>query len=167
MRSIINSHNRKIISKQSRGENQKCNCLRNSICPLNGKCLSTNTLYAGTITSDLTNYGAKEYAGISEPPWKTRLGNHKLSFNKRIYAKTKIAKEVWSIKDQGGRFYISWRVIRHATGYHPVAGNCKLCLNEKLYIAENHENLINQRDELVTKCRHQNKFALMRNDTRD
>jgi len=39
---------------------------------------------------------------------------------------------------------------------------CNLCLTEKLHINKqsNDPNLLNSRDELLTKCRHKNKFKL-------
>ena len=41
-------------------------------------------------------------------------------------------------------------------------GTCYLCLNEKLFIIEHQaNNLLNQRNELISKCRHKNKFNLM------
>ena len=90
------------------------------------------------------------------PPWKLRYGNHKLSSNKRYYAKCEIAKEVWRIKDQGGDLNIEWRIIGHAPAYNQIAKKCNLCIAEKVSIAENmdneHPNLINKRDELINKC---------------
>ena len=45
-------------------------------------------------------------------------------------------------------------------------GICYLCLNEKLFITEHQENdLLNQRNELISKCRHKNKFKLMNHKT--
>ena len=39
---------------------------------------------------------------------------------------------------------------------------CYLCLNEKLFINEHQgDNLLNQQNELFSKCRHRNKFKLM------
>ena len=38
---------------------------------------------------------------------------------------------------------------------------CYLCLNEILFITEQEGNdLLNQRNELISKCRHENKFKL-------
>ena len=110
----------------------------------------------------------KKYAGVSAPPWKSRLGNHALSFNKRKYEKNSaIAKEVWRIKDKGGEFSIAWRIIGHAVAYNPTSKRCNLCLSEKLYIAENTgTNLLNQRNELISKCRHMNKYSLMYHNSR-
>ena len=39
---------------------------------------------------------------------------------------------------------------------------CDLCLREKLLIARaNSASLLNKRDELISKCRHINKFTMM------
>ena len=100
---------------------------------------------------------------MSAPPWKQRLGNHTLSFNHRKYCKCEIAKEVWNIKDQGGDYNIQWRIIGHAPAYNPIEKKCCLCTAEKLIIAQNigmNQNLLNKRDELISKCRHRRKYAL-------
>ena len=168
-KSIVNGQNKRIL-KEVRQSNKRCNCPSNTICPLKGECLSENTLYAGTVSSNFPNYRKKEYAGISAPPWKLRYGNHKLSFNKRHYAKCEIAEEAWRIKDQGGDLSIEWRIIGHAPAYNPIAKKCNLCIAEKVYIAENmdneHPNLINKRDESINKCLHRNKYALSQLDPR-
>ena len=44
---------------------------------------------------------------------------------------------------------------------------CYLCLNEKLEIASyKGDSLLNKRSELISKCRHQNKFTLLRHDSK-
>ena len=50
-------------------------------------------------------------------------------------------------------------VLDKATAYKPEAKRCLLCLTEK-YIIFSKLNLLNSRNELVTKCRHENKFCL-------
>ena len=129
--------------------------------------MSKNTMYSGKITSDIPSYGTKEYVGISAPEWKLRYGNHRISFNERRYAKCEIAKEIWRIKDQGGRFTISWSILGHAPAYNPSSKKCNLCLIEALYINEHAGELLNTRKELVKKCRHQNRFALVQEEKND
>ena len=52
--------------------------------------------------------------------------------------------------------------------YSPQTKRCLLCLNEKFEIAAYKEqNLLNKRNEIVSKCRHQLKYALARFDTND
>ena len=161
IKAMVSGHNKKVISEETRSEARTCNCPANTVCPLDGNCLSENTLYEGTVTSNLPNYPPKVYAGISAPPWKSRLYNHTLSFNNREYAKCEIAKEVLRIKDQGGDYNIQWRIIGHAPAYNPTGKKCCLCIIEKVHIAQNiGETLLNKRDELISKCRHRRKYAL-------
>eukprot|EP00794_Sanderia_malayensis_P012498 gene12498-13784_t len=52
--------------------------------------------------------------------------------------------------------------------YNPTTYKCNLCLNEKLEIAlYEGENILNKRTELISKCRHVNKFSLLRHDSID
>ena len=165
MKSIVSAHNHKILREEQEEEERRCNCPQDANCPLDGNCLSRNTLYSGKISSDLPNYGETEYVGISEPEWKKRFANHRTSFNNRKYASTEIAKEIWRIKDQGGTYDVKWGIIGHAPGYNPTSKRCSLCLCETVYINENVDSLLNTRKELVKKCRHQNKYALV-NDSK-
>ena len=52
--------------------------------------------------------------------------------------------------------------MKRAPGYNRVNKTCGLCLTEKLLICEyvDRNRLINSRSELVSKCRHQNKYIL-------
>ena len=169
MKSIVNSHNRAITTEETLNNKRSCNCTDKTNCPLNGNCLAENSLYAGILTSNLPNYGEKEYSGVTALPWKSRHANHKTSFHIRKYINsTELSKEVWKIKDKGGDPTIRWRIIKHHAAYNPVSKRCNLCLSEKLYILE-HEggNLLNKRDELISKCRHRNKYTLLHHDSRD
>ena len=158
---FVNGHNKKILAEEPRNDVGKCNCSNGVGCPMDGNCLSENTLYSGRISSNLPNYDPTKYLGLSEPQWKKRFHNHTLSFNDRNYAKCEIAKEVWRIKDQGGNYQIRWEIVGHAPGYNPITRKCRLCTAEKLLIAEDPDpRLLNKRDELVSKCRHRRKHAL-------
>ena len=110
MKSIVNTHNKNVWNENIQPNKRRCNCPRETTCPLKVDCRSENTLYTATISSNLPNYSRKEYAGISAPPWKLRLENHKTSFRKREYAKCEIAKEEWRIKDQGEIAKEEWRI---------------------------------------------------------
>ena len=161
VKTMVNGHNKKVLSEETRSTLRTCNCPTNAVCPMDGNCLSENTLYSGTVSSNLPNYTPKEYVGMSAPPWKQRWANHTQSFNHRKYAKCEIAKEVWKIKDQGGDYNIQWRIIGHAPAYNPIGKKCCLCTAEKVHIAQNiGETLLNKRDELISKCRHRRKYAL-------
>ena len=169
MKSIINAHNRKVLSDKNETNRRTCNCHNQDTCPLNGYCLAKESLYEATIKSDLPNYKEKLYKGISEPPFKKRFKNHEKSFNHKEYMNdSALSQEVWKIKEKGGSYQITWNIVRKCPGYNPETKRCILCLSEKLDIAQ-HEgsDLLNKRSEIISKCRHQNKYALAKLDSND
>ena len=84
---------------------------------------------------------------------------------------TKLSKYICSLKNQGITPIAKWRIVKKVNS--KVSPNyCKLCLREKFYIIKSLDdcNLLKKRSELVSKCRHQNKFLLCnvkRNDSMD
>ena len=130
----------------------KCQCLS----------LGLSLIYNAKITSNLWNYHEKIYYGTSEGTFEQRHGNHKKSLNHEKHrTDTKLSKEYWRHKELKAKpavqFYIlkRWRLTKRT-------GICYLCLNEKLFIIEHQRNnLLSQRNKLISKCRHKNKFKLM------
>jgi hypothetical protein len=166
--SIISSHNKKVLEDRTPLERGTCNCPQRNKenCPLDGQCTTSNILYEAKISSSEQDYPEKMYVGISEPPFKTRLGNHKRDCNNKSYEKTtELSKEVWKIKDRGFTPTIKWRIIKQLPAYNPESKKCQLCLGEKVEILERDPaNLLNKRSELVSTCRHKNKFMLYQYD---
>ena len=65
------------------------------------------------------------------------------------------------MKEKGDNFEIKWDIVRHAIPYKCGTRKCDLCLTEKLLILQGNEtNMINKRSEIISKCRHGNKFKL-------
>ena len=161
MGNILKAHNPK-ISKQG-GEISraaKCNCRDKPSCPLDGHCQQKNVLYRADVT---TNDSSKVYIGISEPFIKSRIANHQKSFNDRKYEKdTCLSEHIWTLKDQGKVYSIKWSVVKRVGAWNSVKGRCGLCTTEKVEINCFKEKgiLINKRFDLVSKCRHQNKYLL-------
>ena len=114
-------------------------------------------------------YKAKVYFGSCETTFKKRFSNHKRSFNLNEYKnETKLSNEIWLIKNSGHHPKVEWEIVKKCVPYNPQTKRCLLCLNEKLEIAAYKEqNLLNKRNEIVSKCRHQLKYALARYDTKD
>ena len=114
-------------------------------------------------------YKEKKYFGIAEESFKGRLYNHNLSFRNDLYKNdTELSKELWQIKMKNYTPEITWRIIRKCLPYNYNSRKCDLCLNEKLEIAlYKGQNLLNKKTELISKCRHQNKFMLLRHDSKD
>ena len=57
---------------------------------------------------------------------------------------------------------LTWEVLRTAKACSNITKRCSLCLHEKLAIITYPylDELLNRQSELVTKCRHENKFLL-------
>ena len=165
MAAIINSHNKKVLGQSQTLERGGCNCQpgrhRNN-CPLSGECLTKNLLYGATLSSDLRNYQEKKYRGITYNEFKEREGCHGNTFrDEQQKNKTELSKEVWRIKENGGQYSIKWEIIGQYHPYKPSTKKCQLCLNEKLHILEySEQNLLNKRSEIISKCRHKDKFLL-------
>ena len=52
--------------------------------------------------------------------------------------------------------------------YNQSSKRCLLCLNEKLAIAlHGDDNMLNIRSEVISKCRHRNKYMLANYDSKD
>ena len=132
------------------------------MCLLGGKCLSSNIVYSANVK---TNDSNKQYIGLTDNSFKLRHANHKQSItNERYHCCTELSKHIWNLKRKGqGREYtIDWSVITRAPSYSNVSKRCDLCLAEKLCIIyADKSNLLNKRSELISKCRHQNRYVLI------
>ena len=119
-------------------------------------------MYKAEVSTDIHNYGEKVYKGSTEPIFKSRYGNHKKAFNNVRYKNdTELSKEVWKVKERNANYSVKWSVIKQYPAYNQNTKRCILCLNEKLAILEDDgENLLNKRSEIISKCRHQNKYKL-------
>ena len=126
-------------------------------------------VYKAKVTSSNQNYQEKVYFGSCETTFKKRFSNHKKSFNlKEDKNETELSNEIWQIKNSGHHPKVKWEIVKKYFPYIPQTKRSSLCLNEKLEIAAYKEqNLLNKRNEIVLKCRHQLKNALARFDTKD
>ena len=99
---------------------------------------------------------------IYEGPFKERLSDHRTSFNYEQYKnKSKLSSFIWETKNKKQNFEIKWSVIRRSTPYKAGSKKCNLCLWEKFHIMTgDKDKLLNERNELITKCRHVDKFLL-------
>ena len=166
MGSYISSHNiRTLMKHRASGEvPQTCNCRNPERCPLNGECLTRASVYKGNISvRELETL--RRYIGVSEPEFKGRWSDHMTSCNLRKYKdKTKFSQEFWSLKDAGydvdrDRDF-SFEILQKSVPYRAGGKKCNLCLCEKLLIMKHEGEVINKRDEFISKCRHASKFML-------
>ena len=165
MENIIKQHNRKVVKPIAAEEERMCDCQRPEDCPLDGKCLTTNVNYSAVVTHSerRENTVKKTYIGVTEPQWKKRYRVHQHTFNNRGTPNdTSLSKYIWELKDRGIEYNIKWSILKRAPGYRKSSKTCGLCLMEKVLICEfpDKVNLLNDKSELVSKCRHSNKHLL-------
>ena len=163
MEMALRTHNAHIANKRCQpmpnDEPRLCNCRVKADCPLSGQCLRRCTIYKATVSKPSGNVS---YLGASETTFKDRYYNHTKAFRNRQYQKdTELSKLVWDLKDAGEEFKISWQIASSAAALKSGGGVCDLCATEKLLIiTASPGSIINKRDEIVSKCRHRNKFML-------
>ena len=107
------------------------------LCPLSNKCITESVVYQATVTikDKTTNRPPQTYVGLTENSFKTRLANHKASFNsfdKRNA--TELSKYVWELKNQNINYTIKWKLLKRAKPYNCASNRCNLCLWEKYFI---------------------------------
>ena len=164
LKQIISGQNKKILEKVNKNTDKKeenCKC-RGGIgnCPIEGRCKEAELIYEAEVKA--TDKSDKRYLGCTGTTFKERHANHKSDFkNEHRRHATKLSGYVWNLKEEGVQHEIKFKIVRKAKGYSPKTGMCNLCLNEKLMIMEADQNVyLNDRTEILNKCRHSNKYKL-------
>ena len=126
------------------------------------KCQVTDNIYKCTILSpDKLN---KLYLKTAEGDFKKRFYNHRKSFNNEGSANdTTLSKYIWELKEtSNSSLTLVWSIAKKVPPDSNIFNRCLLCLHEKLEIINypRPEELLNKRSELISKCRHANKFLL-------
>ena len=101
------------------------------------------------------------YIGLTENTFKDLFYKHKNSFKCESKCNTtELSNFLWENKHANTETNLVWNISNKARAYNPETKRCLLCLTEKYHIIFAKLNLLNSREELVTKCRHENKFYL-------
>ena len=154
-------HDSSEVPQDSKIDSQKkeCNCRKKEDCPLKGQCQKQNIIYQAEVKSDNVT---ETYIGLTSTTFKSRFNNHKSSFNnegKKL--STELSKYIWSLKESNREFTVTWKIVCHARPYNSITKKCNLCTTEKYFIICKPEMAsLNKRSELISKCRHQNKYLL-------
>ncbi len=148
------------IEENNVKQTKKCNCKDSKVCPLNGSCLESTVVYEATL--DTNTAQSYTYIGLTEGTFKSRFYGHSNSFrHENQENSTELSKKVWELKRNGTSHNISWRIRDKTQPYKEGAPGCNLCTTEKYHILTSQaKNLLNTRKELISKCRHMNKFML-------
>ena len=92
----------------------------------------------------IQGHNDKLYIGITEHAFKTRFNNHSLSANTQKHsAKTTLSKYVWKLKAR----QVDFSIVR-----------IRAVLSH-LFLAKKFCILTADKSELISKCRHENKFS--------
>ena len=135
MQAIIQSHNRKLMSTQSRNNEARCSCQVKPTCPVPGECTRSKVIYHATVHH--SDGKTAEYIGSTEPPFKQRYGNHKKSFSHFNYRKeTALSTYVWN-QGLNPTPNVTWKFLKKCDTYQLGGKTCDLCLSEKLFIIKN------------------------------
>ena len=133
-------------------------CL-NTTCPLNGECCRKPLVYKAELTCDnITKY----YYGLRETTFKTRYNKPKHTFRHQDKRhSTELSKAFWNAIETGKDPNVKWNIEKRAQSYQNGSNRCNLRLEEKITILRaKPANTLNQRTELVSKCRHKAKHKL-------
>ena len=91
MKSIINKHNKKVLSNNNNQDNESLfNCRSKQQCPLNNNCLSSSIIYNTQITTTDNKTTPKNNIGLTEGTFKQRFNQHKVTFRHRKYTNNKV-----------------------------------------------------------------------------
>ena len=158
MKNVIQKHNSKIMEDPKPTNDQSCSCRQKSDYLLNQNCLSECLVYNAVVNTSTT----KHYYGTCEKSFKERYKNHTSSFrNKSRQKSTEFSNDIWELKENGKNYTIDCLIAMKAHPYICGTRKCDLCLCGKLLIARaNSAVSLNKHDEVVSKCRHMNKFTL-------
>ena len=166
IKATISSHNKKILRAAGGGASQYgegCNCqgARKTSCPLQGNCKKKSLVYRAEV-KEVESSNTMYYLGLTGGMFKDRWRNHKSSFNlpSREH-ETSLSTHIWDLKRRGINFDIQWSIVEHAPMYTPESKTCHLCTAEKTHIARAPaDKYLNSRSELMSKCRHRDKYLL-------
>ena len=159
MSSFIKQLNCNFLSSSPNSEGRSCNCRNKGNCTLAGSCLKTCIVYrADVIKQNETHI----YYGTFDGEFKYWHNNHTSSFRNQDYEnKTKLSEHIWQLKRNGIEFNLKWSIAAYATPYRYGTRRCDLYLTEKYIIARANQNThLNKRTDLISKCRHRNKYIL-------
>ena len=162
MSQIIKAHNKNITNNHQEKPPIACNCRKKNLCPLDGNCQTSSIIYNAQVTSTSPN-SEKHYIGLTENTFKQRYTQHKSTLtHKKHQTSTELSKYIWQLKDKEQAHDVKWSITTHAAAYSNKTKRCNLCITEKLHILNaDKSSLLNKRSELISKCRHENKFYLI------
>ena len=92
----------------------------------------------------------------------------KHSTTSKYQTDTELSNEYWNITSANKTSNISWEILRTHKSCNQSPKRCLLCVNEKLAIAlYKDDNMLNKRSDIISNCKHRNKYMLASYDSKD
>ena len=99
---------------------------------------------------------------MADTAFKERYRNHTRNFRNQHYEKSmELSKYIWRLKKKGIEYTNHWKVLSNVKGLTKKSF-CSLCLTEKFWLMKYLDDvyLLNEKSELISKCRHENKLMI-------
>ena len=170
----IKGINRKVLHPEKILQLKGCNCPNgpDNCVVEGGHCLTDNVVYCGQLNYEqehpitrVKENVRKDYFGLTSNQFKIRFSSHKSSIKLPAYkTQTRLSRHVWKLKEANPPvpFQLKFSIVKLAQSYTKESKFCFLCQAEKTFIAySEHFSTLNQRSEILNKCRHRRKFLLM------
>eukprot|EP00117_Sycon_ciliatum_P017228 scpid87348/ scgid16315/ len=166
MAARIKSHNKAVLCPQTKKPEKPCNCRDKPSCPLNGECKTTELIYYYSIHNVRPHQEGIHrymYVGATVEVTPCQRGNHMTTTRYEKYSSsTEFSNYIWNLKKSNGQYEVEWRIKDRARAYSNITKRCSLCTREKYHILNTlgSPSSLNKRSEMVSKCRHENKYLL-------
>ena len=158
---IINSYNKRKLRGCSNGlHNLTCSC-RNIVCPLQGKCNTKDIVYLARVVENSKEEAA--YIGMTSEEFRKRYSKHIQSFkNSKYKNETTLSRKIWNMKEDGLDPTVNFEILKQSKSYQAGDRSCLLCTDEKIEIIFNTNKLqlLNNRKEIFSKCRHRARMKI-------
>ena len=100
--------------------------------------------------------------------WKKRIATHRTTINSkpedrnylRYKQATELSKYIHKLKNENKNYELNWNILERECQPRPRIETCRLCLKEALLIIQTDKNCINKTSEVMSSCRHRNRFLL-------
>ena len=112
--------------------------------------------------TSVNGYLNKVYLSNAKGDFRQRFYNHWMPFNNEGNSTyTTLSKYVWEMKKNLKIIpSLKWSIIKPVPAYSNISKKSQLCLQGKFEVLNypNPNELLNKRSDLISKCRHLNKF---------
>ena len=161
MACVIKSHNKNITTETAENATKGCNCRDKENCPLKGNCQETSIIYNAKVTPKSDTNKSNTYIGLTEHAFKKQFSSHMFHQTSKIRKQHRAFQT--HLKSKRSKSGIWHHLVNHKPrlslfkrneAMQPMSSG-KLCI-----IKANKSSLLNKRSELISKCRHENKYYL-------